>query len=92
MEVAPYRYRPGKGAEITDGPRIVAIVLGTSYPIGSACEADYALARKMAAAPELLTAAKALLDTMEAPRTAKATVPWQALRADVDKAEGRARG
>lgn len=58
MEVAPYRYRPGKGAEITDGPCIVAIVLGTSYPIGSACEADYALARKMAAAPELLTALK----------------------------------
>lgn len=41
----------------SDGPRIVAEVKGTSYPIGSACEADYALARALAVGPELLVAA-----------------------------------
>lgn len=87
LTVPPYKYEPGKGAPICDGPRIVATVNGTSYPLGSACAADYALARKMAAAPELLSAAKLLLDTMETPRTAKATGPWQALRATVDRAE-----
>lgn len=91
MEVAPYRYRPGKGAEITDGSCIVAIVLGTSYPIGSACEADYALARKMAAAPELLAALKGLLPLVPAEGLRPASDPdWQkikAARAAIEQAE-----
>lgn len=47
--VPEYRYQPGKGAPICEGPSIIAVVLGTSYPLGSACEADYALARRIAA-------------------------------------------
>lgn len=46
--VPEYRYRPGKGAEICDGPNIIAVVLGTSYPLGTACEADYAFAQRIA--------------------------------------------
>lgn len=52
--VEPYKYAPGRGAQICDGPHIIATVHGTSYPIGSACQADVDLARVMAAGPEML--------------------------------------
>ena len=53
---------PGNGVNICDGAAIVAKVLGTSYPLGTACERDIELARIMAAAPALLAAAQAILD------------------------------
>ena len=58
LYVDPYEYRPdGKGVPIlAGGGTIIASVRGTNYPCGSACESDVALARKMAAGPELLAA------------------------------------
>lgn len=47
--VPEYRYQPGKGAPICEGASIIAMVIGTQYPTGTACEADYALARRIAA-------------------------------------------
>jgi hypothetical protein len=46
--VPEYIYAPGKGAFICEGATIIAEIKGTSYPIGSACEADYELARRIA--------------------------------------------
>jgi hypothetical protein len=41
----------------------------------------------IAAAPELLAAAKDMLNTMESPRTRKASDAWDALRAAIAKVE-----
>lgn len=87
LHVRPYQYRLGKGVEILEGATIVATVLGTSYPLGSACQEDRDFAAVLAAGPQLLAAAKALLDTMESPRSRKASQAWSALRAAVEQAE-----
>ena len=64
LYVEPYEYRPdGNGVQIfATGGVPWATVRGTSYPIGSACESDVALARKMAAGPELLAVLEHIRD------------------------------
>ena len=63
MLVKSYEYKAGRGAQILDasGTHVIATVSGTSYPVGSACQADVDLARVMAAGPEMLAALKALV-------------------------------
>lgn len=88
LHVRPYQYRPGKGVEILEGATIVATVLGTSYPTGTACQEDRDFAAVLAAGPQLLAAAKAALDFIEGrtPEIAKRQVT-ALCRAAVEQAE-----
>lgn len=88
-KVKPYVYLPGAGAAIFDGPCVVATVYGTSYPVGSACEADYVLARKMAAAPEMLAALEGVITWLEISGVADSDPePYLAMLAAIALARG----
>ena len=89
--VKPYAYVSGQGAHILSesGTRIVATVNGTSYPIGSACAEDVALARIMAAAPELLDAATAMVNELDSQGDFE---NWERCKAQLRAAVAQANG
>lgn len=91
LHVRPYHYRPGEGVEIIEGTTVVARVLGTSYPTGTACQEDRDLAAVLAAGPQLLAALKGLLPLVPAEGLRPASDPdWQkikAARAAIEQAE-----
>lgn len=86
--VPEYRYEPGKGAPILEGASIVAIVTGTQYPTGTACQADYDLARLFAAAPDLLAALQHVRDEWCEGGTLEGTEAEKLILAAIAKAEG----